>query len=395
MKKISGKVTWVGKIDWELRHFHGDEYETHEGSSYNSYLIRDEKTALIDTVWKPFDKEWLEKLKEEIDLKQIDYIVSLHGEVDHSGAFKELMREIPDTPIYITANGITSSKGQYHQNWNFVPVKTGDKLSLGETELTFIEARMLHWPDTMFAFMSGENALFSSDGFGQHLASEALYADLADECSLWKEALKYYANILAPFSVMVKNKINEILDMKLPIEKLYTSHGLLWRKNPTEIIGKYLEWAEDYQEDKISIVYDTMWENTRKMADAIAEGIREASPETEVSIISTSKTDKSDVIAEVFRSKAILFGSSTVNNGILYSSAGMLEMLKGLKLKKKKAAAFGSFGWSGEAVKIITEKLKEAGFEIVNDGIRTQWTPDMKTTEELRNFGKSFAEAVK
>ncbi len=395
MKRISDRVTWVGKIDWELRHFHGDEYETHEGSSYNSYLIRDEKVALVDTVWKPFDKEWLEKLKAEIDLGEIDYIISLHGEVDHSGAFKELMREIPDTPIYITANGVISSKGQYHQDWNFVPVKTGDKLSLGETELTFIEARMLHWPDTMFAFLSGENALFSSDGFGQHLASEALYADLVDQCSLWKEALKYYANILTPFSVMVKNKINEILAMELPIEKLYTSHGLLWRENIGEIIGKYLEWADDYQEDRIAIVYDTMWESTRKMADAIAEGIREASPETEVSIISTSKTDKSDVIAEVFRSKAILLGSPTVNNGILYSTSGILEMIKGLKLKKKKAAAFGSYGWSGEAVKIMTEKLREAGLDAVNDGVRVQWTPDEGMTQELRKFGKDFANSVK
>ena len=155
--KITDSVTWVGKRDWELRTFHGEEYSTHRGSSYNSYLVRDEKTALIDTVWSPFDEEFVEELKKEIDLKEIDYIIINHGEVDHSGALLKLMNEIPDTPIYCTKNGTTSIKGQYHKDWNFNVVKTGDKLSLGKKELIFIEARMLHWPDSMFTYLTGEN----------------------------------------------------------------------------------------------------------------------------------------------------------------------------------------------------------------------------------------------
>ncbi|MGO1818734.1 MAG: MBL fold metallo-hydrolase, partial [Senegalia sp. (in: firmicutes)] len=126
--KVNNKVTWVGKRDWELTRFHGDEYSTNRGTSYNSYLIRDEKTVLIDTVWRPFAKEYVENLKKEIDLNEIDYIIANHGEVDHSGSLPELMREIPDTPIYCTAAAIKSLKGHYHEDWNFIEVKTGDEL---------------------------------------------------------------------------------------------------------------------------------------------------------------------------------------------------------------------------------------------------------------------------
>ena len=226
-KKISDKIYWVGKTDWELKKFHGDEFTTRKGSSYNSYLIRDKKTVLIDTVWLPYDREFVNNLKKEIDLKKIDYIIIQHGEVDHSGALIELMEEIPNTPIYCTNNAVKSLKGQYHKEWNFVTVKTGDKLNIGENTLTFIEAPMLHWPDTMFTYMDKEEILFSNDGFGQHLASEFLYADEVDEADLFNQALTYYANILAPFGMMVKMKINEILNMNLPIKMICPSHGLI------------------------------------------------------------------------------------------------------------------------------------------------------------------------
>ena len=388
--KITEKVTWVGKTDWELKKFHGDEFTTNRGSSYNSYLIRDEKIALIDTAWLPFDKEFVSNLKKEIDLSKIDYVITLHGEVDHSGALVELMREIPNVPIYCTANGEKSIKGQYHQNWNFKIVKTGDKLNLGETTLTFIEAPMLHWPDTMFAYMDKENILFSSDGFGQHMASEHLYAHEVDQAELFEEALKYYANILAPFSMIANKKIKEILALNLPIDMICPSHGLIWKENPTQIVEKYLEWSSNYQENQITIIYDTMWNDTRKMAEAISEGIQNIDKTVTVKLMNTAKDDKTDVLTEVFKSKMILVGSPTVNNGYLFSIAGILEMIKGMKLKNKKAVAFGSYGWSGEAVKLITEELKEAGFDVVNDGIKVMWTPDENITNELVKFGENL-----
>ena len=389
-KIINDKVMWVGKTDWELKKFHGNEFTTEKGSSYNSYLIRDEKNVLIDTVWLPYDREFVKNLKKEIDLDKIDYIIIQHGEVDHSGALMELMREIPNTPIYCTANGIKSLKGQYHMDWNFVPVKTGDKVNIGENTLTFIEAPMLHWPDTMFTYMDNEQILFSNDGFGQHLASEHLYADEVENADLFNQALTYYANILAPFGFMVKNKINEILNMNLPIKMICPSHGLIWRENPTQIVEKYLEWANNYQENQITIIYDTMWNSTRKMAEAIAKGIEKKDNKITIKLMNSAKDDKTDILTEVFKSKAILVGSPTVNNGYLHSIAGILEMIKGMKLKGKKVAAFGSYGWSGEAVKLITEELRRSGFEILNDGIKVEWTPDEEETSKCIEFGENL-----
>ena len=390
-KKINDKVFWVGKTDWELKKFHGDEFTTSKGSSYNSYLIKDEKIVLIDTVWLPYDREFVNNLKKEVDLNKIDYIVIQHGEVDHSGALVELMKEIPNTPIYCTNNAVKSLKGQYHENWNFVPVKTGDKLNIGKNTLTFIEAPMLHWPDTMFTYMDKEEILFSNDGFGQHLASEYLYADEVDNDELYKQALTYYANILAPFGMMVKMKINEIINMNLPIKMICPSHGLIWRDNPMQIVEKYLKWANNYQENQITIVYDTMWNSTRVMAEQIAKGIRNVDKDVQVKLMNTSKDDKTEVLTEVFKSKTIVVGSPTVNNGYLHSIAGILEMIKGMKLKGKKAASFGSYGWSGEATKLIFEELKKSGFDMINEEIKIMWKPDEQMKEECIKFGENLA----
>jgi len=392
-KKVTDKVTWVGKVDWELQRFHGDEYSIDRGSSYNSYLIRDRKTALIDTVWQPYDEEFVENLRKEIDPKEIDYIIVNHGEVDHSGALAALMREIPDTPIYCTANGVKSLKGHYHRDWNFVTVRTGDTLDLGECKLVFVEAPMLHWPDSMFCYMTGENILFSNDGFGQHYASEFLFNDTVDQAELYAEALKYFANILTPFSGFVIKKINEILDLGLPVDMICPSHGVIWRDDPLQIVRKYLEWADGYKENQITLVYDTMWDGTRKMAEAIAEGIRLADPYVKVKLFNASKTDKNDILTEIFKSKTVLFGSPTINNGLLYSVSGILEMCRGLKFKGKKAAAFGCYGWSGESVRLITKALGECKFDIINDGIRASWVPDSTAIEACIEFGKEIANA--
>lgn len=389
---IKDNISWVGKIDWELKRFHGDEYSTHKGSSYNAYLIRDDKNVLIDTVWRPFDEEFVHNLKAEIDLNKIDYIIANHGEVDHSGSLPELMKYIPDTPIYCTANAVKSIKGQYHQDWNFKVVKTGDRLNIGSRELIFIEAPMLHWPDTMFTYLTGSNILFSNDGFGQHYASEFMYNDLVDQTELYGEAMKYYANILLPFSKIVVRKIHEILDMKLPIDLICPSHGIIWRDNPQQIVESYLKWAQDYQENQISVIYDTMWNGTRLMAETIAQAIHAADPAVTVKVFNTSKHDKTDVMTEVFKSKTILVGSPTVNKGVLSSIAAVLEEIKGLGFKNKKAAAFGAYGWSGEAVKEITEILRKSKFEIINDGLNLLWTPDDEGIQACRAFAKQAAE---
>ena len=389
--QVKNNIQWVGKIDWELRKFHGDEYSTHQGSSYNSYLIQEEKTVLIDTVWLPFGKEFVRDLSQVVDLNSIDYIVASHGECDHSGGLPELLSHIPDTPVYCTKNGVKSLKGHYHEDWNFQVVKTGDRLSLGDKELIFVEAPMLHWPDSMMSYLTGDNVLFSNDAFGQHYASEFMFNDLVDPEELFRECIKYYANILTPFSPMVIKKIHELLGLNLPLDMICTSHGIIWRENPAQIVEKYLDWAADYQENQITIVYDTMWNGTRVMAERIAEGIRSADDQVRVKLFNLAKTDKNDVITEIFRSKAVLMGSPTINRGILVSVAGILEEIKGLKFKKKKAAVFGSYGWSGESNKIMAKELESAGFDLVdNESLRLLWNPDADGRRLCREFGRDF-----
>jgi flavorubredoxin len=382
----------VGKVDWELQKFHGDEYSTHKGSTYNSYLIEEEKVVLIDTVWAPFDEEFVDNLASEIDLNRIDYIIANHGEVDHSGALPALMRRIPDKPIYCTANAVKSLKGQYHQDWNFHIVKTGDRLPIGNGKaLIFVEMAMLHWPDSMATYLTEDNILFSNDAFGQHYATEKLFNDKVDQDELYREAIKYYANILTPFSAILIKKLDEVLSFHLSIDMIATSHGVIWRDNPYQIMEKYARWANDYQENQITIIYDTMWNGTRILAEKIAEGIHEADPDVEIKLHNLAKREADDLITEVFKSKTVVIGSPTLSNNMLHSVAGFIHLMKGLKFKKKKAAAFGCYGWSGEAVKRINEMLNNAGFEVVSEGFRNQWNPGDDAQTAATAFGREIA----
>ncbi len=393
-KKVKNNVFWVGKVDWELRKFHGNEYSTHKGSSYNSYLIQEGKTVLIDTVWAPFAEEFVENLSKEIDLNKIDYIVANHGEVDHSGALPALMKRIPGKPIYCTENAVKSLKGQYHEDWNFQVVKTGDKLDIGNgKELVFVEMRMLHWPDSMATYLTKDNILFSNDAFGQHYANEELFNDLVDQCDLFNESIKYYANILTPFSHILRKKLDEVISLGLPIDIIATSHGVVWRENPMQIVEKYSQWANDYQENQITVIYDTMWNGTKLLAEKIAEGIRLADPDVVVKVFSLAKSDENDLITEVFKSKTVVMGSPTMSNSILHSVAGFIHLMKEMRFKGKKAAAFGCYGWSGESVKVINELMADAGFEVINEGYRNQWNPDADSQNAAVDFGKKIAMA--
>lgn len=394
MFKINERITWVGKIDWELKKFHGEEYSTHRGSSYNSYLIQDEKVALIDTVWQPFDAEFVKRLKEVIDLTKIDYIIANHAEIDHSGGLPELLKEIPNVPIYCTANGVKSLKGHYHQDWNFQVVKTGDTLDLGEGKLVFIEAPMLHWPDSMFEYYTKDAVLFSNDAFGQHYASEFMYNDLVDQAELHQEAIKYYANILTPFSALVGKKIEEVLGFNLPVNMICPSHGVIWRDNPIQIVEQYIKWASNYQEHQVTLIYDTMWDATKHMAESIAEGIKSVDPTLNIKLFNVSKIDKNDVITEVFKAKLVVAGSSTINKGILSGMASILEIMKGLKLKNKKAAGFGSYGWSGESPKLMTEALKQCGLEVIAEGLSVLWQPDDEALQTCYDYGVVLAKQL-
>lgn len=389
---IKNNITWVGQRDWEIRDFHGTEYKTTKGTSYNSYLIREEKNVLIDTVDSKFSHEFVQNLRMEINLDDIDYIVINHAEEDHSGALSALMALIPDTPIYCTQNAIDSIVGlHHHPEWNFNIIKTGDTLDIGHgKQLIFIEAPMLHWPDSMMTYITEDAVLFSNDAFGQHYCDERLFNDEVDQAELMEQCLRYYSNILTPFSGLVSAKIKEVLSFNLPVNMIATSHGIVWRNNPVQILEKYLEWANAYQEDRITIFYDSMSNNTRIMADAIAQGIHEVEPQVAVKVFNVSRHDKNEILANVFRSKGILVGSSTMNNVMMPKIAGMLEEITGLRFQNKKAGAFGSFGWNGTAVDRIHSRLTEARFTMT-DNLKIKWKPDTKALAQCKDHGRTIA----
>lgn len=393
-RHVKGNVSWVGYLDWELENFHGDDYSIFHGSSQNAYLIEEEKTVLVDTVWAPHRFDFIENLKREIDLKKIDAIVVNHGETDHSGALADLLEEIPGTPLYCTAMAVKSLEGQYgKRGWNFHVVKTGDELPIGNgKKLQFVEMRMLHWPDSMATFLTGDNILFSMDAFGQHYATSELFADKAEQGILWHEALKYFVNILNPFAALIPRKLEEIAALQLPIEMIAPSHGAIWRERPFTIVEKYDEWAKAYQEDQVTIAYDTMWNGTEAIAHAIAEEIKRQSPATVVKVYNIAKSDKNEVMTEVFKSRAITVGSPTYINGVLASVTGWLAFLKSLKFKKKRAAAFGCYGWSGEGVKVLQESLQDAGFAVVDEHVKSLWNPGEDDFAKIPELVKALLE---
>ena len=240
-----------------------------------------------------------------------------------------------------------------------------------------------------------DNILFSNDALGQHYASESMFNDLVDQAELMEECINYYANILTPFSELVTKKIQEVLAFNLPVDVICTSHGVVWRSNPVQIVQQYLKWADAYQEDQITLVYDTMWNGTRIMAEKIAAGIGEADPKVTLKLYNLAKSDRNDVMTEIFRSRAVIVGSPTINRTILTSIAGLLEEMRGLKFQKKKAAAFGCYGWSGESVKLIAAQLAAAGFEVVDNGIRALWNPDAEAIDACIAYGKKLAGLLK
>lgn len=392
MIEIKKNIYWVGVRDWDLRYFHGHELSTHRGSSYNSYLIKDEKVVLVDTVWEPFRDSFIEKLEKDVGLENIDMVVANHSEIDHGGSLVKLMEKRPDLPIYCTKNGADIIKRHFHKDWDFHIVKTGDSIKTGEYELVFVEMQMLHWPDSMLTYVKGANLVLSNDAFGQHYTTASYFNDGVDQCELYQESIKYYANILAPFSPLLKKKIEEIRQMNLNIDMIAPSHGIIWRDNPVQIIDKYYEWSQNYKENFVAIIYDTMWDATKNMAFAIGDGLRNKGIECKLFNVVTS--DKNDLIVELFKAKAIIAGCPTVNNTILSSMAGLLEEIKGLKFKGKVGAAFGAYGWSGESPKIIGQKLEEAGIKTIQEPIKFKYRPTEEELQQCVEFGEKFADAL-
>jgi flavorubredoxin len=387
--EIKKGIYWVGAVDWNVRSFHGHTYATKRGTTYNAYLIVDEKIALVDTVYGPFAPELIEKIRSIVPPEKIDYVIANHVETDHSGAMPELMKLCPKAKVYGTQKCKEGLYKHYYGNWDFQVVKTGDTLKLGKRTLTFLEAPMIHWPDSMFTYCREESLLMPNDAFGQHIATSERFDDEVDQCALMDEAVKYYANILWPLGSVIARKLEEVLKMGIPITMIAPSHGIIWRKDPMKIVNAYAEWVKNATKPKVVIVYETMWNSTEKMARKLAEGARDAG--VSVKLYDIAQSDSTEVVKEMLDAKGFLIGSSTHDNDMLPHIAGFLELLKGFKAKGRIGAAFGSFGWAGGATNEIEKVLKEAGIEVVTPGVGVKYVPDEGESKKCYEFGLDFA----
>ena len=388
--EIAKDTYWVGAVDWNIRDFHG--YSTYQGTTYNAYLIKDEKTVLIDTVKKDFFPEWMDRLREIVDPKKIDCVISNHTELDHSGSLEWLMHVIgSDKPVYCSKMGAQNLSRHFHGPLNLIPVNEGEEMKLGRRTLTFLETRMLHWPDSMFTYLQEDQILFSSDAFGQHYAGLERFDDQIGE-AIMPHARKYFANILLLYSPLILKLVEKVTRMGLKIRMICPDHGIMWRKDPGKILQAYVEWAQQRPKKKALVIYDSMWHSTQTMAEEIAAVLGGKGVDARPMHLRT--THRSDVMTEVLDAGAVLVGSPTLNNGLFPTVADFLCYLKGLKPQNKIAAAFGSYGWSGEAVKLISQELEEMKFRLVDPGLRIQYVPDREALEACRALGQKVAQAL-
>ena len=389
--ELSKNVYWVGAIDWLTRDFHG--YSTNRGTTYNAYLIIDEKVTLIDTVKAPYRSELMHRIRAIIDPKKIDYLVVNHVEMDHSGALPEVMKEIQPEKVICSKMGHKALLKHFHQeDWPYHVVAPGEEMSLGEKTLSFLETRMLHWPDSMFTYLKEDEILFSSDAFGEHLASSERFDDEVNQDILMFEATKYYANILTLYSPLVKKLIAKIAEMQLPIKMIAPDHGVVWRTHTDKILDAYSRWCVHEGNGKAVVIYDTMWHSSEMMAKAVADGLQEKG--ISYKMLNLQVNHRSDVMSDVLEASAIVLGCPTLNNGLLPRMAGFLMYMRGLRPTNKIGAAFGSYGWSGEAVKLMNKSMEEMKFTMVHKGLRVQYVPDHTHLQECVELGHTVGQAL-
>ncbi|MDV2481397.1 FprA family A-type flavoprotein [Methanoculleus sp. Wushi-C6] len=393
-------VHWVGAIDWNLREYHG---YTLPGTTYNAYLVRGEKTALIDGAYAGFEEEVLGRIRSVCDPAEIDYIVVNHIEKDHSGSLPAFVRRMPGVPIYCTEKARAGLARHYDTTgWNIQIVKSGDTLDLGGKTLTFLEAPMLHWPDSMFTYLAEDAVLFPNDAFGQHVASAARFDDELGRDAAMVHAQKFFANLIVPLAPKVLKKLDEVGGLGIDIRMIAPSHGVIWRSHPGDILKAYIDWSRGVAKEKVTIVYDTMHGSTTMLAKAIAEGVMAEGADVRVCLLRDGRyegTHRSDIVTEVLDSKAVLVGSPTLQDEVLPTVAGFLSYLRGLRPgrlgAKKIGCAFGSHGGMGGAVAEIEGALKEAGIEVIDGGFQVNYRPDGDELARAFELGRRVAREIR
>ena len=389
--KVSDHVYWVGAIDWGIKDFHG--YTTKRGSTYNAYLIMADDVILIDTVKAPFKQELLSRVASVTDPGNIRYIISNHSEMDHSGSLPAVIDTVKPEKVFASTMGVKALGAHFHMDRDIVAVKDGDMLKLGGLSLTFLETRMLHWPDSMVTYVADDKLLFSQDGFGMHLATSERFADEIPERKILEEGSKYYANILLPYSNLVTKLLSRVGDLGVEIDVLCPDHGPIWRQDPGKIIGLWGEWAAQKPTEKAVIVYDSMWGSTDLMGRAIGEAMQAEGVHVEVMSLKTC--DRSEIVTQVLDAGALLVGTPTINNGMFPTVADILTYLKGLKPRNLVGAAFGSYGWSGEGAKQVGEVLSDMKVEVVQEPFAVNYVPDEEALAGCRALGTAVAGRLK
>ena len=387
--KVTDNVYWVGAIDWDVRNFHG--YLTSRGTTYNAFLVLAEKPALIDTVKAPFFDDTMARIASVLDPCRIDCIVSNHSEMDHSGCLPRTIAAVRPRQVLASKMGCKALAAHFRMDGNVTAVGDGEGLDLGNMRLSFAETRMCHWPDSMVTYLHEDQLLFSQDAFGMHLAGHERFADEIDRSLLDYEAAKYYANILLHLSPFIRKALKKIGDLGIPLRMVAPDHGPIWRtqEDIRGILSAYARWARQEPTRKAVVVYDTMWQSTAAMARAIGEGLSEGG--ASVKLMSMSSSHRSDVVTELLDAGALLVGSPTMNNNIFPSVADVMTYLKGLRPRNLVGAAFGSYGWGGEAPRQLHAMLQEMGVETVADPLRVPYVPDEAALLECRRLGEAVA----
>jgi len=381
--KIRDGIYWVGGIDWNLRNFHG--YLTPRGSSYNAYLIIDEKITLIDTVKYYLVDEMLERIKSVIDPEKIDYVISNHVEMDHSGGISKIMELAPNATVVASAAGEKGLREHYRKDWKFSVVKAGDSLSIGKRSFAFVPTPMIHWPDNMVTYCPEEKILFSNDSFGQHIASPERFDDELPLDIILEEAQNYYGNIVLSYNSQVQKALDVV--GKLPIDLIAPSHGIMWRSHISDIVNKYTRWAFNKTETCALIVYDTMWGSTQKMAEAIRDGFE--SKGIKVRMKSLLHNHVSAIMPDVIDAKYVCVGSPTMNSNMVHTVAGFLAYMRALSPKNRTAFAFGSYGWGGQSIDQVQNELKNCGFDLL-EPIKFKYIPEKKDLDAIKETVISY-----
>lgn len=383
--KVKEGVYWVGAIDWDVRNFHG--YQTGRGTTYGAYLIMDEKITLIDTVKAPFTDELLARISDIIEPSKIDIVISNHVEMDHSGALPTIKKRCPNAQIYTCGPSGVKGLSSHYGAGDYLPVKSGESISLGKRTLTFVATPMLHWPDNMVTYCPEDKILYSNDAFGQHLATSERFDYQTDLAIALEEAKKYYANIIMCYGKQAAGAWNIVKG--LDIEIIAPSHGIIWKDHIEDIMAAYGVWSENNPVEGAVVVFDSMWHSTELIAKTIAEAFGDSGMRTR--LFDLKENHPSNIVPEILTSKFIAVGSPTLNSQMMPSVAGFLCYLKGLSPKDREAFSFGSYGWGGQSIALVEKELEACGFHIGMEGIKIGYIPTEEQLSEIYDRVKELA----